>query len=81
VVERARPKQQWPGLFIGRPCWFRRHDISRPPSSLGACNTCLFLLGQFATGQACPCMWPRELELANSGMMGWVRRHVSRKEQ
>jgi hypothetical protein len=33
VVERTRSEQQWPGLFIGRPCRFWRQDISRPPSS------------------------------------------------
>ena len=41
VVESAGSERQWPGLFIGRPCRFRRRDICRPPSSPGGKHKCL----------------------------------------
>ena len=39
VGRSVRSNRQWPGLFIGRPCWFRWRDIFSPAELTGA-RTC-----------------------------------------
>jgi hypothetical protein len=65
VVERARPERHSPGLFLGRPCQFRRQDISHPPSSPMACAR-----AYSAIVRACPRVRSRELGLIHGGMAG-----------
>jgi len=78
VVERARPEQHWPGLFIGRPCRFPRRDISRPPSSPDAC-ACAYSARLVRHSAGLPTRVVKRARAHPWRYGGYVRHHVSRE--